>query len=294
MYGKSFQISNELQGLHNPVAHEALPSTTISYSIGALSVEHGAVQLETALPSEQTTPYPPAAMTTEQRSVGQLNKLVDVAATLKTQLPEFAGMTAYGSVVRGNAKQESDVDITVFFDVSQDRTSDLVNHVRKTAPNEIEDLSDVHIFDLSTKLRYNIAIRNALKEKGTLNPQDADISALPISSEIVSEEVKDLLNVAARYDSSKDENKVWAPRNIRALFNMPIADERLKGYQAQVVQDLSRSPYGKRAWQMLAFRAVHFEKGRGNDDYTAYTRRLSFQPIPWSLEEANTMHDAEK
>ncbi len=284
MYGKSHQIRSELAGVPNPIEGEPAADTSVQQELGETAVDSQNIHVEY---EHAINAIGGAEISSEERSIDQLSKLVSVTHELAGKFPEFAGMTIFGSVARGEARDNSDVDTVTFFEVSG---GDSTRPVHKAAAGV-----NMHIFGASVEAEYRNSVRNAFKEEAVMNPDQADIIVLPISTEIVEEEVEDLLAAAAAYDPKSEDGFTWSvPRNIRTLFNMPVVDGRLKKYQAQVVDTLARSEYGKLAWGMLAFKVRYFEIGREReDDWAEYERRLSFQPVPMKLSEAQRLHNSQ-
>jgi len=239
--------------------------------------------------SETTPHYPfntdPALQASQELSRTRLDQLATLSQELQATMPEYEGMTAMGSTVRGEARPDSDVDILVF--VRPDATSPRqnVNNEPGFDPNSIiekgesQHLPQTFSFDIGKGMNYKFPINESLRQSGIPH---ADIEVLPISKEIVDEATGDLLTDARAYDEDPNIKPTGVARNIRALFQAPIDAEKLEPYMGQVLAKLGSNPHGETAWKMIRNFVVHFEKGREQESYAGVKHRY----IPATLEEA--------
>jgi hypothetical protein len=208
---------------------------------------------------------PPAPIIApEELSRRRLNQLAELAHALHGEMPEFLGMTAFGSTVRGEATPASDVDMYVFMSLTDAENSS--QHNPRVKPDEktgfFSDVPNTLVFHGGIELDYNAAIREHLPEQEIA---DADIIILPLDKTIVEDRTSLLLDNAKHYaDGTKTLTELdgLAPRNIRGLFHAPIDNERLRPFIGQVLDQLAASPYGDQAWRMLRHMVIGFEQGR--------------------------------
>lgn len=247
-------------------------------NVGAIALDGVILDINSAIPIMEHAASQ-TEKTTEQRSVERLNTLATVTKELEAKIPDLAGVTLFGSTVRGHAKETSDLDLNVFIEVPEDA---LTGDAPKVSATHTESGLSMHELNLSDKLERRIAVRNAIKEH---NLPDSDIDILPINEAIVREEVTELL--ARAEENWKTGNiKGWSPRNIRALFNMPVGqNSSLEKYQQQVIQQLSNSELGKIGWYMVWNKVTYFEEGRVNRDEPGY-RRMAMSEPPIKLADA--------
>lgn len=240
-----------------------------------------------------TLPYetlPPPEAHEQPDRVYYSERLLDgVAATsqaLRERYPEFRGVTMFGSAVRGEAGPDSDVDMYVY--VAPDRTTAVQSN-----PNVAEDklvqrvpddraLAGTHELHLGVGMDYKFAISNTLRGHGV---KKADIIVLPISKEIVDEEVAAMLSAAEQWRNGQRDD-VYSPRNVRGLFHAPIDAADLVAYQRQVVDTFANSEHGEAAWQMMRRMIVAYEGGRNATDYTSAPWRY----IPENLAQAAELY----
>jgi len=209
-----------------------------------------------------------------------MDRLSSSAEDLQEALPEYRGMTIFGSTVRGVATEYSDADIFVFLAVDpgakiQQGTdqSQLVERIETGA------LKGAHIFRLAVAHEYEALINSDLHTHGI---DSADIFTTPISEHIISQEVAEALQGAGEWDHTKQGEAV-APRNIRGLFHMSVDDTLLKPYRKQVLETYAQSPHGETAWKMLRHMTAYFEVGREGE---ADLPQVSHRELPSTLQEA--------
>jgi hypothetical protein len=214
-------------------------------------------------------------------SVAYIDGLVDVAERLGGTLPEYKGMTLYGSTVRGETSQDSDVDISVFIEL--DETTPFQSVMDPAKPHLIEYVNagpytHSRRFVPLIESRYLAKLDEELSERGF---PDSDRSILPISTAIVAENIQNVLDSAKAYRETQNLNDLHAPRNIRNLFQGTIDDTGLVNYRKQVLETLSQASEGQLAWKIIRFFAAKYEVGRNGDP-----NALSHRTLPEDLVEA--------
>ncbi|MBS0553743.1 MAG: nucleotidyltransferase domain-containing protein [Proteobacteria bacterium] len=204
-----------------------------------------------------------------------------MADQLHAELPEFTGMTAFGSTVRGEAGPDSDVDIAVFIEPSDAEGSPQRNpNVPKGDAIRVNPYARKYEFHGGIDTIYKTLILRHLQEEGVMK---ADMDVLPISQGIIEHSRKRLLDKAEKHEGpDTGENMPVVPKNIRFLFHAPIDDERLRPYVSQTLEGLQESPYGERAWGMIRRTVAHFEEGRDDGAYESNPHRY----IPPTLADA--------
>lgn len=205
----------------------------------------------------------PAATATAGKELSRqrLGSLAAIAENLHQTIPEFVGMTVYGSVARGEAGPNSDVDLFVFMEATDDEGS-AQNH-RYVKPEEKVQLEhfqahSTYTFHLGISLDYRAEIMPEIE--AALIPE-ADVDVLPISPTIIDDSTDRLLATAKRIVGN-DSEPISVPRNVRGLFHLPVDDKRLEPYVHQVLRKLHDSRYGELAWKMIRHQVIGFEKGR--------------------------------
>lgn len=220
-------------------------------------------------------------------SVAYVDALVDVSEKIREKLPEYAGMTVYGSTVRGDTGPESDVDIHVFMETSDN--SDIQTMVSdpdfRTVQIPFGPTEGTFYFATLIDTRYKEQVEDELVDRGF---PTADITILPINKTIVEKSVESAAaNVKTIIETGGESYLI--PRNIRCLFNAPIEDERLQPYRLQALSLIKDSPYGKAIWMLLRQWISYYEGGRDNDDLNAIEHR----PVPDTLADALEYYQVE-
>jgi hypothetical protein len=214
-----------------------------------------------------------------ERSAQMLDTVARTAEELARQLPEIVGVTVFGSVARGEARADSDVDAMVFVEVRGDaRTQSNPRLAGEPAvlPEGEGPLDSKTSFHPIVELDYKWPINRALVRNGI---DKSDIDVCPISDEIIDTQVAKVLAGAEKINNN-EPNSVTVPRNLRGLFHAPVMTEGLVGYQHRVMVMLAQSPHGETAWNMIRDMVVGYEQGRKGDFGGAH------REIPGTLEEA--------
>lgn len=203
-------------------------------------------------------------------------------AELRESMPEYVGMTLFGSMARKETRPDSDADVFVFIRPESDaqlqhdaRVQDHDVMRRIAVGNQIGTV----LFNGHISIKYFSAVKEKIEATGI--PR-AGVITLPISEKIVAETTTELLQNAKRFAESGNPDEVRVPRNVRALFHVPIDDEGLVQYRNHVLTRMAEDPNGNLAWRMVRHRVLSFEVRKDQDDIEAAGHRY----FPGSLEEA--------
>lgn len=246
----------------------------------------GSLLTEQIATVELGSSHNPQEKSTEQRSVERLNALVSMVEELEAKKPEVAGVTLFGSTVRGHAKETSDLDLNVFIEVPEDALTSDPPKVKATENGR----AHMHKLTFPSGLDYRIDVRNMIKDHKL---PESDITILPINESIVRDEVSELLQLAEKNYVEAGQINGWSPRNIRALFHMPVGgNSRLEKYQQQVIEQLSNAEYGKLGWYMIWNKVAYFEQGR-EGQFEGDFRRMAFNEPPIKLADARDAYGVE-
>lgn len=212
-------------------------------------------------------------------------QLESVAKTLEAELPEFEGMTLFGSTARGEAKEDSDVDLFVF--IMPTESSDIQNNSGYTDSQKTVRLNGVFEGTVSLQLGlasdYHKYLSPILQQEGI---NHADITFMPLDDVIAEQATRELLDTAREWDEGDHTKGAMVPRNIRGLFHVPLGNGRLRPYIEQVFSTLSASPHGDTAWKMIRVQLIGFEKRRDQEHYES----VSHRNIPATLDEARELY----
>ena len=214
------------------------------------------------------------------QSRDRLERLVQSAETIRQRIPEYLGMTAFGSCVRGEAKETSDVDIYVHLDGTRSTMEDFENEsflVHEPCALD-EDMAGSSNYRFDLNYAYKMTIKDILAEHGI---HEVDLIAAPTSSKLVEDSARQALRAAEYWNIGEKDYGAVAPRNIRGLFHVPIDSERLEPFQRQALDLFANSKHGETAWRMMRMMVAEYEVGTGR-----HLPDLSHREIPESLNDA--------
>jgi predicted nucleotidyltransferase len=193
---------------------------------------------------------------------------------LRMSRPDYVGMSAYGSTVRGEAGPDSDVDLYVF--VAPDLKAPEQDNFRMSTSEHLQKEADGNhrgsvLFHGAIDGDYKYMLGEMLKSEGVNVPS---MDVLPINNSIVEDTTAELLANARAYDGGDTRQEVVVvPLNIRGLFHVPIEDSQLATYRKQVIDILKADEHGETAWKMIRQYTVFYEKGRQQEHFDSLPYR---------------------
>lgn len=207
----------------------------------------------------------------------------NVADILKEAMPEYRGITVFGSVARGEARPDSDVDIFVL--INPDETAPVAARLLENTPDAavtstVEDgpLEGATHFHGAIDIDYKFTVMDMLKAQGI---NKADVIVMPVDQEVVDTGTQLVIDSVVRYES---EGTRVVPRNIEALFHAQVGAGDLLDLQQAAIKKLLAAEKGEVAWRMIRHMVIAREQGRGGD-YSDPSHRK----IPADLQEAAEM-----
>lgn len=213
----------------------------------------------------------------------RIKMAAQAALEMQVSLPGFLGVTAFGSTARGEARPDSDVDLFILVEPNNEHSPAAQSSI--SANQRIlrvgfggPTVTGTRIFHPHIINSYEQLLGESLSAAGI---ETADILVLPINEEIISEAVNELLGVAQRLDSGDRTIEHRVPRNVSALFQMPISTKGLSPYIEQVIEQLGSTDGGQTAWRMIRRQVEYFEAGRSHDG----TNNVLHRQIPTTLGE---------
>jgi hypothetical protein len=225
-------------------------------------------------------------VSSQELSAQRIGDLGATARELSITTPEFVGMTLLGSVARGEATPESDVDIFVF--IKPDQGAPLQDNPRIPVSERIRRVEEqpregTVEFHGGIGVDYQSLISDKL---GQNNIDKADIFVLPIDESIVDSTTQELLQNAKEIDEGNTSIGAHVPHNIRGLFHVPIDDVNLQPYIHQVLSSLQNDSHGQTAWRMIRQQLAGFERHKTQKDFDGVQHRN----IPLSLSAASEQY----
>lgn len=214
-------------------------------------------------------------------SVAFVDALQETSEILHGDLSEYAGMTLYGSTVRGDTTPESDVDLYVFMDISEHSRVQSILPPKTPIVTEVtqgETAGTVYFKPLLNAV-YKKLIADELSNHGF---SKADITVLPMSKEIVSSSIGRVLEEVEAIQAGQTRAIApLVPRNIRCLFQASIDNVRLQPYCQQVLDGFAASQYGTTAWNSLRQWVAWYETA-----YDADKGVMAHRLFPETLDDA--------
>lgn len=219
-------------------------------------------------------------------AVDRLEAIKNTIGEIKSSHPEVLSLTAYGSMVKGTARESSDIDGYLFVDAES------VNGQTQT------DRFDNIVFSQDIQTKYQDLARLGLKEKADLaDEQVKDVLVLPISGEIIDEEIGRLLPYAqqiAEYRKAKEEaeisgkdildedyphhpdNEQWthANNNLSSMFHLAVGKgiEKYRGYLLDRLKTYGDA--GEVVWEDIVGSVKFMEQGKSEKPFDKYPKTI--------------------
>ncbi len=188
---------------------------------------------------------------------------------LKTEYPEFFGLTLYGSHTKGYANGKSDFDGHVFVDVEKAFASLDVNKLNKKDFFTRDELREIylsqprafdeqakndHAFSQALMMKYNRALNNFLVQNGINNAVgERKLELVFLDQDYV------------RRCATSDEEMDYYSEPIVTLFNISL-DREINRYREIVISEMeAEGEKGKKKWKKI-MEALGFIERLEKDD----------------------------
>lgn len=238
----------------------------------------------------------------EEQLKSRLDTLRTTFNTLQQSNPEIIGLTLYGSMATGGAKETSDIDGFVFLEEgkTKERLTEEDYHwaeekrqqYEKTKP-EWSTSKGVSKIDLAATHRYRI-VHEALMAKGLTDEQIKHIRIRVISDEIVRDELEKTLESERKFIKYKEDTVAWDKKldelpfdqwppwdekpkfpdqynvdwKIPAMFHLEIG-RGLAHYRSEVVKLLKQAgEVGERVWKHVIGNTADMERHMRGSNYS--------------------------
>lgn len=229
----------------------------------------------------------------------RIDGLKDVVADLKKEHPEVLSFAMFGSMVKGTAREASDIDgyLYVDADLAKEFSGQGSDVLQKSADGKVTTFSD------ELQQQYEQEIRNKLK--GRLNLSDEQVRHIrvrPINEQIVDDEIAKLDDYTAKAEQFKQESaSYWdalqanldgkgeipdpasypqypdiesSSTNIFPMFHLKVGNG-IEKYRAYLIDRLSQmGERGEKIWQQVIESTESLEQNLQSNTGKRYPRTL--------------------
>lgn len=238
----------------------------------------------------------------EEQLKSRLDTLKTTFNTLQQSNPEIIGLTIYGSMATGGAKETSDIDGFVFLEEGKTKehiteedyhwAEEESQQYEKTKP-EWSTSRGVSDIDLAATHRYRPIVHETLKAKGLTEEQIKHIRIRVVSDEIIRDELEKTLESERKFIKYKEDMATWDNKldelpfdqwpswdekpkfpdqyivdwKIPAMFHLEIG-RGLTHYRSEVVKQLREAgEVGERVWQHVIGNTADMERHMRGSNY---------------------------
>lgn len=241
----------------------------------------------------------------EQFSKDRLKRLREGFNLLQSERPELAGISLYGSMTKGNALEESDIDGDIFIDTELVQDGDQI--FERTEKNEEYGQGFQYELKEDIAKTYSTFIKDYLKEKSELQgDQVKHLRTYPINRQIIDDQIKGLIdykhqvterdNKRDQIDeyytrgedppdelkSNEDPKLFYVAGNVSSLFHLQMG-KGLDKYRSYLIDKLKEAgDEGEQVWQQI-IQSTSFMEDYGKNGY----RNID---LPQTLEQASKIY----
>ncbi len=200
----------------------------------------------------------------EEAIAARIHAVQEGVRNLQTMYPEVVSFAAFGSMVKGNADKDSDIDGRVFVDTdlaSQLEGSGVDVEIGWSPVDSEKPQSGSIIFarlEADEKKRYENLIKAALAEADPYfqNDKVEHIEALPVTKKVVAT----ILDIWHKSEAEQRTGKMSGPQTdkivgseyLPQLFFLDIGRGNLKEYRQQIVTTLmTYGSIGESMWKKI-------------------------------------------
>ncbi|MFA6193812.1 MAG: nucleotidyltransferase domain-containing protein [Parcubacteria group bacterium] len=205
----------------------------------------------------------------------------DTFQEVKKDYPEILSFCLFGSLVKGDTKLESDIDMAVFVDAEQleCRFGNIGRYAGKPVVKKTIDREKGAIV-LDTEMRVDVVrpIRNAIREilkkrLGLIDNQVRDILIKPISEDIIDSHVEEMVRgIEKENNDPKKFETVYISRNLYEMFHLETGGG-IRKYRKYLIDKLcAMGETGERVWGEIVSDTSSME--HSHPDNIRYPRTL--------------------
>lgn len=201
---------------------------------------------------------------------------------MKEENPNVLGLTLFGSMVKGKAHEDSDVDGYLFLDV--DRLAEEENELalqENREPRPVTfDIGDTgnlstypgeHLYDI-----YKPLIREKLTHDGSLSEEKIrDINIRPVGHDMIDKHLLSLQQAIESLKNGDSEVRIEPSQNLYGLFHLAVG-HGLEGYRKYIIEELEQlGQEGEDIWRTIIRKTEQLEQYMYTDTPIHYPRTLT-------------------
>ncbi|HLD25573.1 MAG TPA: nucleotidyltransferase domain-containing protein [Candidatus Andersenbacteria bacterium] len=190
---------------------------------------------------------------------------------IKQESPEVLALTMFGSMVKGTARERSDIDGYLFVDADEVAKKYPTRDVIETVTENDDYFVSTTYLKPDIDAIYKSALREKLQKSLKLsNEQVKDIRIRPISNEIIDKEIANLTEA-----QKKSERPALASSNLSAMFHLGVGLE-IRPYRHHLIDKLSQmGDSGEKIWKEVIGATEINEQNFTYNDKKHYPRSLA-------------------
>lgn len=211
----------------------------------------------------------------------RLNAVQSGVEKMKEENTNVIGLSLFGSMVKGNAHEGSDIDGYLYIDaehLAQEEAELAAQENREPRPvtfdvvniGNISTYPGEHLYDI-----YKPLIKEKFTEDGSLTEEQiSDINVRPVSSEIIDRHLS-LLQKGLELSKRDDTNvKIEASQNLCGLFHLAVG-HGLDKYRQEIIEKLEGlGEDGESIWGNIIGQTEKLEQYMYTDTPIRYPRTL--------------------
>lgn len=210
------------------------------------------------------------SLSKEEFAKERIARIKSSVELLQQKYSEVLSFCMYGSMVKGTAHQESDIDGFLFIDT--DKINDF-NESKDTESQTFKDRKAISatLFNMEVEKRYKDELKEALKTNLNLSGEQVKhVLVRPINEKIIDSHVADL------EEAIEHESNILplASTNLSAMFHLDVGGG-IKKYRHYLLDKLNNmGAKGERVWREIIGSTEEIEQNLSRDTEKRYPRSL--------------------
>lgn len=198
----------------------------------------------------------------------RLKGLRESFSEIQKEYPEVVSLALFGSMTKGKAREESDIDGWIFVDASRVPMAE----TGKPTVEKVKTGGGMEEYRLTPDVaqRYSGSLREKLKTRLQLTDEQVHhLRTLAISPEILEDELLKITGDVQKlltWENASGTKRgprpdVQIPTNLYAMFHLSLGND-IRAYRSQLLERLNRmGDVGARAWKEIIWQTEFMEQG---------------------------------